>query len=290
MKKLLISATVAASILALTACNGEEDTQQSAQSEVIVETTAGNITKDEFYEALKDRFGDVMLRELVVTKVLSEEYEVKDSEIENKIAALKQQYGENYLQQYGFTEEEELRKAIRSSLLEEKAATANVEVTDEDVEFFYEKLSYEVQASHILLRDEETANKVHEKLEAGADFAELAKEHSVDPTANNGGDLGWFSAGRMVTEFEDAAYTLEVGEVSEPIQTQFGWHIIKVTDKREIENKALKPFEEVKEQIRDALKRQQANKDAVQEEINEANVDIKIEEFKDLFKTEEDKQ
>ncbi len=91
----------------------------------------------------------------------------------------------------------------------------------------------EVRASHILVATEADAKAIAEELAKGTPFEQLAKEKSMDPSgAQNGGDLGYFSRGMMVKPFEDAAFALEVGQVSEPIQSQFGWHIIKLVEKR----------------------------------------------------------
>ena len=88
-----------------------------------------------------------------------------------------------------------------------------------------------VRASHILVSSLEEANKVIEELNKGMDFGELAKKYSSCPSSENGGDLGLFGKGQMVKEFEDAAFSLEIGKNSGPVKTQFGYHIIKVTEK-----------------------------------------------------------
>ena len=91
----------------------------------------------------------------------------------------------------------------------------------------------EVKASHILVADEQTAISAIQKLEEGADFAELAREISTGPSGPNGGDLGYFGRGAMVPVFEQAAFALDVGSfTSAPVQSQFGWHVIKLLDKR----------------------------------------------------------
>lgn len=89
-----------------------------------------------------------------------------------------------------------------------------------------------VRASHILVESEGKAQSLKRELDGGADFASLAKRHSRCPSKENGGDLGSFGKGSMVKEFEDAAFGLEVGQVSDPVQTQFGFHLIKVTEKK----------------------------------------------------------
>ncbi len=104
----------------------------------------------------------------------------------------------------------------------------------------------EARASHILLAEKELADEIHAKLAAGGDFAELAKEHGTDGTKDRGGDLGYFAHGDMVPVFSDAAFALEVGAFSEPVQSQFGWHLILLTDKRE---RPKPEFDAVREEI-----------------------------------------
>lgn len=90
-----------------------------------------------------------------------------------------------------------------------------------------------VRASHILVKTEDEANKLLDEINGGADFAELAAKHSLCPSGRNGGDLGFFGKGMMVKPFEDAAFSMEVGEVSNPVETQFGWHLVKLLDKKD---------------------------------------------------------
>lgn len=93
-------------------------------------------------------------------------------------------------------------------------------------------MTTEVRASHILVSTEDEANKLREEIINGKDFAAVAAEYSNCPSGAAGGDLGFFGKGMMVKPFEDAAFELEVGEISKPVQTQFGWHLIVVTDKK----------------------------------------------------------
>lgn len=90
----------------------------------------------------------------------------------------------------------------------------------------------QVKASHLLVATKEEVEDIQKQIEAGADFAELAQKHSKCPSGQNGGDLGFFGKGQMVPEFEEAAFSLAVGEMSGPIQTQFGWHLLKVYDQK----------------------------------------------------------
>lgn len=112
----------------------------------------------------------------------------------------------------------------------------------------------EFRASHILVETEEEAAGVKTELDGGADFAELAREKSTGPTGANGGDLGWFGTGRMVPEFEAAVISLKEGEVSGPVQTQFGWHVILLNETRTTQPPSL---EERREEITASLQREE---------------------------------
>ncbi len=98
-----------------------------------------------------------------------------------------------------------------------------------------EGLPQEVHASHILVATADEAQAIALKARQGEDFGDLARSHSIGPTGPDGGDLGWFRAGMMVAEFEQAAWALAPGDVSDPVETQFGWHVIKVHDRRAME-------------------------------------------------------
>ena len=92
-------------------------------------------------------------------------------------------------------------------------------------------MTTEIRASHILVKTEDEAKKLYDEIQNGKDFAQIAQEVSLCPSGQNGGDLGFFGKGMMVKPFEDAAFSLEIGEISQPVETQFGWHLIKLTDK-----------------------------------------------------------
>src|SRR4051794_10301794 len=140
-------------------------------------------------------------------------------------------------------------RLLMDSLLasEGKAAT-----TDDAMKKVYDEASkqivgeQEVHARHILVETEDEAKAVADELKKGADFAELAKKKSKDPGASDGGDLGFFTKEQMVPEFSTVAFTLEPGKISDPVKSQFGWHVIKVEEKR---NRKAPDFEQVKGQI-----------------------------------------
>lgn len=276
MKKTIFALTVAASI-GLAACSNPGD-------EVVVSTSVGDITQEEFYNSMKDIAGDQLLQQVVVEQILNDKYKVTDEEIEEELAGVKEQYGESYeavLAQSNLTEES-LKTNIRFTLLQEKALK-DVEVTDEEIEKYYNQASQELNARHILVEDEETAKEIKAKLDAGEDFAELAKEFSTDPGSGaKGGDLGWFTVGMMVPEFNDAAYALKVDEISEPVQSEHGFHIIQVTEKRDVKDYG--KLEDKKEEIRESIAATKADWNAKMAElIKEADVDVKDKDLKDAF-------
>src|SRR3954454_1901810 len=160
----------------------------------------------------------------------------EDKKIENS---------EDFKKRLAFTRNRLLMDSLLAS--EGKAAT-----TDEAMKKVYEDASkqitgeQEVHARHILVETEDEAKAIAEDLKKGADFAELAKKKSKDPGASDGGDLGFFTKDQMVPEFSAVAFVLEPGKVSDPVKTQFGWHIIKVEEKR---TRKAPDFEQVKPQI-----------------------------------------
>jgi peptidyl-prolyl cis-trans isomerase C len=149
------------------------------------------------------------------------------------------------------------QRALHSAYIEQEIAA---KVTDEAVRARYDKqvaetpATNEVRARHIIVETEDEAKAIIAELDAGGDFEAIAKEKSKDGAAAQGGDLGYFAEGRMVPEFEQAAFALDVGKYStEPVKTQFGWHVIKVEDKRTQQPPA---FEQVAEQFRTLLLRE----------------------------------
>ena len=157
------------------------------------------------------------------------------------------------------------------------------EISDEQVRKYYDDnqtlyAGTQVRASHILVKDEETAKRISTDLRAHPEkFADVAKEKSTDTaTAPKGGDLGLFGQGRMVPEFEKAAFSMKEGQISDPVKTQYGYHVIMVTERKE---GTPKPFEQVKDQIR-ATMRNKASQDATQNHFDELkkNANLKVDE------------
>lgn len=284
MKKSVLTLTLAASVLALSACNGNE----AADSEVLATSKVGEVTKEELYQEMKTSVGKQALQVLLIEKVLDSEFEVSDKEINAQFDSEKEQMGEGfdqYLAQQGQTEES-YKKYIKLNLLQEKALTEGVEVTDEEVKKQYENMKTELNARHVLVADEETAKEVKSKLDGGADFAAVAKEYSTEPAAQeSGGELGWFTPDKMVKEFSDAALALEIDQISEPVKSEFGFHIIQVTDKREVEIEATldEKSDEIRKQLLMAKADQSTLLPKVSKLMKDADIKIKDEDLKDAL-------
>ncbi|AFO89241.1 peptidylprolyl isomerase [Phaeobacter inhibens] len=158
--------------------------------------------------------------------------------------------------------ENEARSLLAADVIEKVMENA---ASDEDLRTAYDEKytdgtgGDEFNASHILVETEEDAADIRAELDAGADFATLARERSTGPSGPNGGELGWFSKGRMVPEFEEAVLVMGAGDVSDPVQTQFGWHVIKLNDRR---TSAAPTFDEVREELATQM-RQEAVEDRV---------------------------
>ncbi len=152
---------------------------------------------------------------------------------------------------------------VKNSLLSQAALQDYLKsnpVTDAEIKTEYDSkmaaMGEEYKARHILVKTEDEAKKLIGELEKGGDFQALAKKHSIDPMGSEGGDLGWFTADRMVPPFSEAVAALENGKFSkQPVQTQFGWHVILREESRPL---TPPPFDAVKEQIRPMLQRQKA--------------------------------
>lgn len=268
--------TALLSILMLSACGQKND------SDTVATATDSTITKSDFEKQLKDRYGKDMLYEMMAQDVITKKYKVSDDDVDKELQKAKNQYGDqfkNVLKNNGLKDEADFKNQIKFKLAMNEAIKKSI--TEKDVKEHYKP---EIKASHILVSDENEAKEIKKKLDAGASFEELAKQESQDLLSKEkGGDLGYFNSGRMAPEFETAAYKLKVGQISNPVTSPNGYHIIKLTDKKE-----LKPYDEVKDSIRKNLEEERISdpifgKKLLQNELKKANIKINDSELKDTF-------
>ena len=208
-----------------------------------------------------------IIQKLLYDKALSESYNVPFEETESEIKTvladnnITLEFFEKNSSELGFSFNdlvEFYNEQATIALFLNDTLFKDLSVSDDEVKSHYdnniEQFSNpeQIRASHILVNSSELAEEIIAKLDSGADFADLARNYSIGPSSSNGGDLGFFGRGQMVPEFEDAAFSLEnIGDYSsEPVKTQFGYHVIKLTDRKEAQ---VTPFEDVKDSIRSNL-------------------------------------
>ncbi|MGF2614907.1 foldase [Rossellomorea vietnamensis] len=236
-----------------------------SKEEVVAKVGSNSISKDELYTMMVDQYGEAALDTLIADKIVELEsgkrdVAVEESEIQEELEKIRSSYEDEEAFNEALASSgaslDSVKENIKSYLLTEKLLKDRVTITDEQIKEYFEtnKETFaqqeQVQASHILVEDEAAAKEVKEKLDNGGDFAQLAKEYSTDTSnAEYGGELGFFSKGDMVAEFEEKAFTMKTEEISDPVQTEFGYHIIQVTDKKEAKEAVLEDHKEEVEEI-----------------------------------------
>jgi peptidyl-prolyl cis-trans isomerase C len=217
----------------------------AAQAKVLAKVNGAEITEEDVKIAMDD-----MGAALAQIPPMDQETYALEFLIDMKIAARQAEAekladGPDFARRLAYQRD----KALMNGLYEKIGRDAS---TDAELRRVYDevagqqKAETEAKARHILVASEDEAKAVLRRLKAGEDFAKVADEVSKDP-GSKGGDLGWFTADRMVPEFSTAAFKLEKGQISEPVKSQFGWHVIKLEDKRA---KSFPPFEAVKDQVK----------------------------------------
>ncbi|GAB6926069.1 hypothetical protein JCM10914A_00520 [Paenibacillus sp. JCM 10914] len=262
-------------------------------NEAIAKVNDAKITKDMLYEELvtvggKQTLDGMISQELIRQEVNKKSITVTEEEIDQEIEALKGSFPSEdqfnmALQQSGMTLEE-LRTESKKQIEQKKLMADKIEVTDEEISAFYDQYKNnfatpeQVRASHILVETEEEAKEIVQQLKDGADFAQIASEKNQDATKDTGGDLDFFGRGEMDPAFEEAAFSMKKDEISDPVKTSFGYHVIKLTDRKEAINPTL---EEKKEEIRNQIESQKVYQGLpayIQELKEGANVTNTIEE------------
>jgi peptidyl-prolyl cis-trans isomerase C len=263
------AATAAALTLALPALAQDEAATEADPAQVVavvdgVEITLGEIilmrrNLPDQYQQLPDGQLYSALVEQAVNQALMAERGREAGAEDLPIAAARRAVGErNFLA-------ETAMRAIVQEATEEAALRETYQARYADAE-----PTREVKASHILVEDQALAEEIKAEIEGGRPFEEAAAEHGTDGTAESGGDLGWFAKERMVAPFAEAAFAAPVGEVVGPVETDFGWHLILVTDTREVPPPA---FEDVRQDLaREAA--QTAAEAAVAEAREAAEVEL----------------
>ncbi|WP_150268486.1 peptidylprolyl isomerase [Paenibacillus tepidiphilus] len=246
--------------------------QKDDDSSAVATVNGADITKGDFYDKLVEAGGESTLQNLITTTLVGQEAKkanitVTDEDINAELEDLKAQFGgeeafNNALMQSGMSVDD-LKAQMPLQVEIRKLLEPKITVTDEEISTYFNdnKASFnqeeQVRASHILVETKEEADAIVTELKGGADFATLAKEKSADTgSKDNGGDLNFFTRAEMVAEFSDAAFNLKVGEVSEPVKSDYGYHIIKVTDRKEAHEYTL---EEKKEDIKKTLTSQKVS-------------------------------
>jgi parvulin-like peptidyl-prolyl isomerase len=236
--------------------------------------------KQDFPEAGTPEFAQLrnaLVRSLVEQaqfEIAAEELDVTvtDEELQKRLDELKQQFFngdekkyQDELDKQGLTEEQVL-KDLRARMLSEKIfekVTSEVKVTDEDIQAYYDenKAQFEQPSSrevrHILVKTKAKADEIHSQLENGADFAQLAKQFSTDTTSKNEGGKFTAQKGATVAPFDKVAFDLDTGELSQPVKTQFGWHIIEAVG--DVKAATTQPLSEVEQSISSTLLEQKKN-------------------------------
>ncbi|MGB5745870.1 MAG: peptidylprolyl isomerase [Desulfobacterales bacterium] len=257
------------------------------------------ISDDQMAELKKDILEGLIEREVLYQESQKAGIKIADQKVNDQLANIKKR----------FPNEEEFKKALASmdlteeevraqiqrglairELIDEKVAS-KIAITDEETNAYYTgnpqlfKQPEKVKASHILIKVEPTADdakkaeagkkieEIQQKLKEGGDFAQLAKEYSEGPSSTKGGDLGYFQRGQMVKPFEDTAFSMKANEVSGRVETRFGYHLIKVYDKKPEQTLS---YADVKDKIAQRLKQEKVEKDATQY-VENLKKDAKVE-------------
>lgn len=268
---------------------------QEAGGALIARVGDEEIPAKAFYDSLVELAGRDVLMQLMAEAALRDaararNVTVTEEDVVAELESIKSQLGpafDQILIQYNMTEADLLHN-IELSLLAVEIANAGREITDAEVEEDYNanidvfSIPESVRASHILVETEEEVQAVLDALEEGQSFADLAMRYSIDTgSAVRGGDLGYFYRGDMVQEFEDVAFALEVGETSGAVKTDYGYHVIALTDRipRKVD-----PLEEVREDVITMMRQQRTPEfgQLVSELLRTTPVTIYDERFQDL--------
>ena len=279
------------SIVVVTGCSRQKEDKTPPSTAIVIRINNKEITRGEFQDIFKRTFleggvdGEIkeeelrdlkraLLNQLVEEELLIEEarnlaLEVKEDEIAREIEAIKKEYGGEafesaILNKYGTMDKwkEELKVKLLIKKVIDATITSRLAVKEDEARKYYKehiddyKVKEQIRARMIVVKTEEEANQIRERLKKGEDFAKLAEEVSLSPEGKKGGDLGFFGRGEMPKEFEDVVFILPIGKLSDVVKTPYGYHIFRVEEKRGAMD--LK-FSQVRDNIVNKLKREKSD-------------------------------
>jgi peptidyl-prolyl cis-trans isomerase C len=270
--------------------NGVDISQEEFNSEVNIYLQRSSrpdtpLSDEQMAELRSQILESIIERELLYQMSVKSGIAVESSEIEAQLDTIKKRFVnsagfEKAMEQMGMTENEvkkEIERGIAIKKLIDQEVAQAITISEDESKSFYQKnpdlftQPEQVKASHILIKVDPKASdaekiqarkkieSIQEKIKQGGDFAELAREYSEGPSSVRGGDLGFFQRGQMVKPFEDVAFALKTNDVSPIVETPFGYHLIKVVDKKD---KHILSYEEVKERIDQRLKNEKVEEGA----------------------------
>jgi len=253
-------------ILAFIVAAGVFLTFTLTKDEAVAKFNGESISKDELYDKMVEQYGSATVDQIISDKIVAAEAKkqkitVSDSAVNKEIDKLKAQYGGddafNQALESNNTTLTIVKNDLKNYLILKKLMEPDIKITDEEMKTYFDEnkdsfaTAEQVKASHILVTDEKTAKEIKQKLDNGENFAALAKKYSTDEgTKANGGELGYFTKGTMVTEFDNVAFSLPVNTISDPVKTEYGYHIIKVEAKKAAQ---AANYEDSKAQIKETL-------------------------------------
>ncbi|YCA44410.1 peptidylprolyl isomerase [Bacillus sp. JZ8] len=261
-KRKVMYIILSVALVALIVCGG----WVYSKEKVVASVDGSDITKDDVYNLLADQNGAAAVDTLITEKIIDKEAEKEDikitaKQVNQELDDLKEQYGGedtfNQTLEASGVSLSSLKEDIKKNKEIEELLRPSIKITEKEMkEYFNEnKDSFaqaaQVKASHILVDDKKTAKEIKEKLDKGEDFATLAKKYSTDTaTSESGGELGYFEEGTMTDEFDKKAFSMKKGEISDPVKTDYGYHIIKVEDVKEAKQAS---YKDSKAQVKEAI-------------------------------------
>jgi len=289
----------------IAAVNGAVITQEDLDAELSMAqqqfANQGQPNDEQLAEIKKNLFEGLITREILYQESQKKGMEVDEATIDERLASMKKQFPKEddfkgMLEKMHLTEDalkSQLRKGMAIQELIDQEVASNLKISDKDTKDYYDghmdlfKQPGKIQASHILVKVESGADesvkaealkkikKIQKELKKGGDFAELAKKYSDCPSSAKGGDLGSFGRGQMVKPFEEAAFSLKPGEISDIVETDFGYHLIKAGDRKP---ETITDYKDIKDKLSQYLKQMKTGEE-VKKYIEKLKEKAKIERF-----------